>query len=298
MHKTIQTVNKAAETFLCDCVSINHDKIKSFKLTDADETNSYFSPPSYLSTITERSGTKEAYRIIHIFNAINASLQYSFFMSRPDIRFDGIDSAWVMRMIDETFAQYGVKSVTDVYRTKDSIIDRLMGSNITMLRSRIETIEELFQKLNFYDYSESYADVDTSIELLSGLICFKQDIFFKKGLLAVMMTNRMLPQLRSLYPYYAQAIDILPVPADYQIPAMLRHYGLIVFDDKLREKIDSDIYLQENSKEELAIRAAAVKACALIAENNGVSADVVDGWLFARKAKSGVGHHLCWTENY
>ena len=167
-----------------------------------------------------------------------------------------------------------------------------------MLRSRVETVEEVFAKLNFYEYGASYANVAVSIKMLKQLVCFKQDLFFKKGLFAVMMTGRMLPELKTAYPQYAAQLDLLPVPADYQIPKMLRHYGLIVFSEELEKMVENSVLLQENSEMELNIRAATVLACELIARRNGVSADDVDGYLFSKRKESRLKHHLCVTERY
>ncbi len=298
MHPVIETVYKAADTFMSDYVTINDEKIASFRIADVQESTRYFSMPSYLESMRKEIDPVVAYKIVHIFNAIQASLQYGFFTARADIRFDGIDSQWVVKMIDAVFAEFKVRSVTDVHRTKGRILEKLTASGITMLRSRVETVEEVFAKLNFYEYGEAYADADASLMLLSKLVCFKQDLFFKKGLFALMMTGRMLPELAENHPDYAEAVALLPVPADYQIPKMLRHYGLITLSDELEKMVENNISLPENSEPELSIRAATVKACKLIAERNAISADAVDAWLFAHRLESSLKHHLCVTEFY
>ena len=297
MKTILETITNAATEFMFGHVTLNEDAIKVFHI-DTKEGISYFSPPRYLASLLETVEKETAYKIIHIFNAINASLQYSFFTVRADIRFDGIDSQWVIKMIDEVFETLQVKTVTDVYRTKEQIIERLIGSNITLLRSRVETVEEVFGKLNFYEYGTAYADVSASMGMLKQLVHFKQDLFFKKGLFAVMMTGRMLPELKSAHPEYVSQLAILPVPVDYQIPKMLRHYGLIVFSEALEKMVEHNIILQENSEMELNIRAATVLVCGLIAKQNGVSADDVDGYLFSKRSESGLRHHLCVTESY
>ncbi|MCK5538183.1 MAG: hypothetical protein KAI79_15255 [Bacteroidales bacterium] len=298
MQQILQTINKASQTFMFGHVTLNEEKIAAFKLENVEGNSSFFNPPPYLQQLLKASEKEVAYKIIHIFNAINASLQYCFFTANTSTRFDGIDSQWIIKMIDGVFEEVRVTSVTDVYRTKDLVLERLIGSNITLLKSRVETIEEVFAKLNFYEYSEYYMDVAQSIQMLSKLVCFKEDIFFKKGLFAVMMTGRMLPELKAAYTNYAKELSILPVPADYQIPKMLRHYGLIEFSDVLGEMVDSSVLLQENSEMELNIRAATAQACRLISEVNGVSVDEVDAYLFMKRKESGLRHHLCVTVSY
>ncbi len=298
MQNILETIQKASKDFMFGHVVLNEEKIKVFKIEDQSSLETFFAPPEYLSSLLNSLEKEEAYKIIHVYNAINASLQNCFFIGNAQIRFDGIDSFWVMRMLDDVFKQHNVVSVRDIYKTKKSIIDTLIESNITLLRSRVETVEEVFNKLNFSEYSHLYADVDASIGYLKKLICFKQDTFFKKGLFAVMITGRMLPELKALYPMYKATMDQLPVPADYQIPKMLKHFGLIEFDSKLAIMLDDSVPLMENSEMELNIRAATVLACEKLAEVNRCSVDIVDAYLFVKRKECDALHHLCFTQSY
>lgn len=298
MKQILETIEKASQTFMFGHVTLNEKKIAEFRLDDVEDVNVFFEPPTYLKKLLETVEREVAYKIIHIFNAINASLQYSFFTANTKIRFDNIDSQWIIGMIDDVFEEFNVTSVTDIYRTKDLIVQRLIESNITLLKSRVETVEEVFSKLNFYEYAEYYADVGGSIQMLSKLICFKQDLFFKKGLFAVLITGRMLPELKTAHPAYNKQLSLLPVPADYQIPKMLRHFGFIEFSDTLAEMVDNDVILQENSEMELNIRAATVLACEMLAKSNDCSVDVVDAYLFMKRKECDALHHLCVTEYY
>lgn len=298
MQSILSTIERASNEFMFGHVTLNHEKIRDFKINDLRGVNDYFKPPAYLTRLLTTLDQHEAYRIVHVYNAINASLQYCFFMGNAHIRFDGIDSFWVMRMLDDVFKKVNVNSVTDIYRTKNEIINALIDSNITLLESRIQTVEEVFSKLNFYEYGDVYADINVSIAQLKKLVCFKQDIFFKKGLFAVMITSRMLPELKEVYSQYKSDLDLLPIPADYQIPKMLRHFGLIDFSDELSSLVDNNIPLMENSEMELNIRAATVQTCCVLAKENDVSVDDVDAWLFMCRKESMADHHLCVTINY
>ena len=133
--------------------------------------------------------------------------------------------------------------------------------------------------------------------MLKKLVCFKQDIFFKKGLFAIMISQRMMPELIKNKSYKKQLYS-LPVPADYQIPKMLRHFGLIEMSKELMTLIDTNSILGENSEMELNIRAATIKACSLIAKNNNISVDDVDAYFFMLRKEPDLKHHLCHTENY
>jgi len=298
MKNILETIQKASKAFMFGHVVLNEEKIKAFKIEDKKSIETFFAPPAYLGYLLKSLEKEEAYKIIHVYNAINASLQYCFFIGNAQMRFDAIDSFWIMSMLDGIFKKYEVTSVEDIYKTKESIINILISSNITLLQSRVQTIEEVFEKLDFKMYGNTYADIDASISNLKKLICFKQDIFFKKGLFAVMITGRMLPELQVFYPTYKAVLYQLPVPADYQIPKMLRHYGLIEFSNELASFVDNSIPLQENSELELNIRAATVLACEILAQSNVCSVDVVDAYLFMKRKECNALHHLCVTESY
>ena len=89
-----------------------------------------------------------------------------------------------------------------------------------------------------------------------------------------------------------------PVPADYQIPKMLRHFGLIEMSEELSLLVDSNEVLIENSEKELNIRAATIKACEIIAKKNSISVDDVDAYFFMLRKECKLNHHLCITTNY
>ncbi len=125
MVQILKTIDKASQAFMFGHVTLNEENITAFRLEDVEGISTFFEPPSYLKQLLKTSEKEVAYKVIHIFNAINASLQYSFFTANATIRFDGIDSQWVIKMIDGVFKEVNVRSVTDVYRTKELILERL-----------------------------------------------------------------------------------------------------------------------------------------------------------------------------
>jgi len=219
-------------------------------------------------------------------------------LGNSSVRFDGIDSFWVMNTLDRVFEKNNIQKTIDIKSIKDDITEVLIDSNITLLDTRIQTVDEIFEKLDFEEYGKNYLNINQSIKILKKLVCFKRDIFFKKGLFAIMITSRIIPKLRQNNNEYNQDILSLPVPADYQIPKMLRFFGLIEFSDQLTNKIESNEKLIENSEEDLNIRAATIKACELIAKNNNVSVDDIDAYLFMKRKETDLKHHLCVTTNY
>lgn len=297
MKEILQTTKKASDEFMLNHVTLDTDKINNFKIENIEETTKFFKPPAYLNSLYKVVPKKEVYQIIHVYNAINASLQYCFFLGNSTVRFDNIDSFWVMHMLDDIFKDAKITSVKDIKKLREKILTALINSNITLLDTRVATVNELFDKLNFEKYGKSYLDIKNSIQMLKKLVCFKKDIYFKKGLFAIMISNRMMPKLRN-NKKYKKELYVLPVPADYQIPKMLRHFGLIKMSKKLSLLIDSNEPILENSDKELNIRAATIKACAMIAKNNNISVDDVDAYFFMHRKESDFKHHLCVTTNY
>jgi len=79
MHTLLKTIEKATDSFMFGHVTIDKQKIEKLKIIKNDKTKEYFSLPPYLENMKQNISPEVAYQIIHCFNAIQASLQYSFF---------------------------------------------------------------------------------------------------------------------------------------------------------------------------------------------------------------------------
>ncbi len=274
-------------------VKIKFNNINKFKI---DYIPGFFDAPDYLDSLPD---TEETYEVIHVFNLIQASLQYCFFFGTANKRIDGIDSQWILRELDKVFRQVNIKCTQDIEANLiNKFADVLLKSNITLLKSRIETLKDVFDFCNFDLYGKAYNNVQSSIKMLKAIPSFKQDIFFKKGLFAIMMSNRMMPFLIDNNYDYSDSMNKLPVPSDYQIPKMLRHFELIEYSDELSQLIEDDKIIPENSKMELDIRSATIQAVELLAKSNNKSPNTVDAYLFSKRKSCHDKHHLTITTNY
>jgi len=298
MKKTIKTIKKYSNNFMLGHVTLNKKNINSFKIKNINKSSLFFKLPPYLNSLFKKKSKKKVYKIIHVFNVINASLQFSFFLGNSSIRVDNIDSSWIVNMLDKVFKKSKIENVHNIYHLKESIVKILIKSNIPLLNKRIISIEEIFNKLDFIEYGNSYLNINHSICMLKQLVSFKQDIFFKKGLFAILISSRMMPELKKINKSYKKELFLLPVPADYQIPKVLRYFKLINLSDDFLNIIESNTIIPENSNMELNLRAATIKACNKIAKNNNISVDDVDSYLFMIRKKIDLQHHLCITSNY
>jgi len=59
-------------------------------------------------------------------------------------------------------------------------------------------------------------------------------------------------------------LDKLTIFADYKLPQVLRHYGILEYEPRLAERIDNQELLQPGEEEEVELRAATIWACELL----------------------------------
>jgi hypothetical protein len=59
-------------------------------------------------------------------------------------------------------------------------------------------------------------------------------------------------------------LDKLTIFADYKLPQVLRHYGILEYEPRLAERVDNQELLQPAGEEEVEIRAETIWACELV----------------------------------
>ncbi|MGD0198175.1 MAG: queuosine salvage family protein [Solirubrobacteraceae bacterium] len=126
---------------------------------------------------------------------------------------------------------------------------------------------------------EAIASADGSAErfarqLASGMALFRDRPFYKRA--------QLLPTDLALAGVAAfDDLDKLTIFADNVVPHVLRCDGVLVYDDALAARVDSERLLQPG-REEREIRACALVACERLAERHGVAPRVLDNWLWNR----------------
>ncbi|MFT7433450.1 MAG: hypothetical protein ACI9TY_001085 [Alphaproteobacteria bacterium] len=100
------------------------------------------------------------------------------------------------------------------------------------------------------------------------------------------------------------AVDTeLTAYADYRIPQVLRHMGVLEYDDALALVVDSETLIDKCGPMEKFIRAATVIACQQLAKEAGVTEADVNAYLFLKTRDqafmNGIApFHLCVTIDY
>ncbi|MBC8737185.1 hypothetical protein F6X40_10230 [Paraburkholderia sp. UCT31] len=118
------------------------------------------------------------------------------------------------------------------------------------------------------------------------------DPFLKKALLAVSLLGA---QYRAAGVSVSQ--DLLCF-ADYQLPSVLRHLGVLEYAPSLAVSVGSRQLLARGGSEENSIRAATVVACEAIAQRFKVSAAEVDWFLWRQRKAPTAPFHLTTTTAY
>ena len=98
--------------------------------------------------------------------------------------------------------------------------------------------------------------------------------------------------------WFKREVEILPVPADYQIPKMLEGLGCINYSYLLSEKIQNGELISAGSIEECEIRAATMLAGRRLAELSGKTMCDVDTYLWLKRKEVDKPFHLTITTNY
>jgi hypothetical protein len=222
---------------------------------------------------------------IDIYNSImDSALQFCFWYGNSSIRINNHSSSEITRLVKEY--SYDIELLKKHIRlarfpnieSRTKIIDEIGPINTNRMRRIISIISNT-------------RDVDSILSTLTAEFdSFANDILLKKALLTVMSIHFKTGIIKDP--------EKILIPADYQIPKMLRHFGILKYSNELAYKVDNNILLLENSEEELAIRIQAIKAVKRIQDLSQVPSYMIDQILFHSRKNITSNHHLTITTSY
>jgi hypothetical protein len=136
------------------------------------------------------------------------------------------------------------------------------------------------------------AGVEQALLLSSAFPLAYGDAFIKKsqlavGLIVAQYRRAGIPCAESLFGF-----------ADYQVPAVMRHFGILEYSPALAAKVDARQLLEKGGEDEHAIRAATVIGCEMFAERYGVTAAETDWFFWLRRKAPERPFHLTETTAY
>jgi len=295
MNRIVESVWSLAREFMKNpsYVSFDKDKIGALGEKIKDELNVYSPLPEFWGfpkCISENDS--ERVRKLIYFELLASSVNYCYWYGKSKVRSNGSDSTKMYRLLEEVFTSLEEEAS---YSTWDQyvkvavvlFINKLAENRFPLVDQRIKHLEEV-SKLSWYG---DKLDPWNWIELLVLVPGFSKDLFLKRAILFLMQAYRRIG-------IFSEVMNRLPIPADYQIPKMLRYLGCIQYNDELSQKVDNEELISEGSLMECEIRAASIIACGLIADRAGCTCEVVDKYLWSRKEENLNPFHLTITSSY
>lgn len=221
-----------------------------------------------------------------------SAINYCFWYGRYDFR----------PMVGDSCTMYDV--IIDAVQNKfdgvvdpdfvNAIIDKLVFDRYPLIEERTRHLLEAAlgtQEFVMFVLMNRNNDVRIVLhELVRRYPGFASDMFLKRAFLFVLQLNRKLN--------FFKEINSIPVPADYQVPKMLEHFGCLRYKQVLRDKILSHTMITKYSLEEVSIRGGTIVVCDKLAELTGWNKSEIDSWLWLRRKECKKPFHLTITTDY
>ena len=187
-------------------------------------------------------------------------------------------------------------------------------TSIPLLEERYEIIKQLVQELKNIDDLSKALDSNNDIELLNNIINNfsnfndisiykgKKVYFFKR---AILLVGDLIENVKSIKKKVKNDSNMLGC-ADYKIPQVLRHLGILEYNEELAQIVDSKQQLKHDSEMEIEVRANMLYALELIKnklhqkgiEMNSTQIDNILWLLSKNKEFKAKPYHLTRTIYY
>lgn len=224
---------------------------------------------------------------------VASSINYCYWYGSHDIRPNGVSSSSMYIDVNEVFEN------TALYFNEriDLLINLLSLHRYPLLEERKRHLLELCEnnkaeKFTTMVCEDKYSGERLFHEMIEMFHGFSSDTFLKRAALFFIQLNRK-------YEWWEDDLmTILHVPADYQVPKILRYFGCIGYSDDLYNKVENNILIPKHSLEELQIRAATVKVCTMLQYSTGWTIAEVDTYLWTKRKLTDAPFHLTITTDY
>jgi hypothetical protein len=164
-----------------------------------------------------------------------------------------------------------------------------------LLEERIKHLDEL-NNANTLIFTSGIAKGMYSLEdglsfLIENFPGYASDIFLKRASLLFIQFFRR-------FGWFDDELFKLHVPADYQVPKMLEHFGCTSYSPDLYHKIQTGQLIPKNSREECEIRSATILTMKKLSELTGWNIAEVDAFFFLKRHEVKKNFHLTITTDY
>ncbi len=287
----VERVFEIAECFMKDSqqVFLNREEIK------------------YVSDVMMKEGKNKfpAKDISDVFKAcllelVGNSINYCYWYGRHDIRPAGSSSTRMYALLEPAFNWYknpGLPRINgQLSHNMDAFIHSLSINRFPLLEERIQHLKQLleFGEEFIAEIIDSHDDGDFDKQfkrLVTLFPGYSSDIFLKRASLFFLQLYRNLG-------WFEESMHKLHVPADYQVPKILNHYGCIKYSIDLTKAIKNNILITKHTQAECEIRSATILACRELSKLTGWNIADVDGWLWLQRKQATQPFHLTITTDY
>ena len=234
---------------------------------------------------------------------VASSINYCYWYGKSTIRPNNSSSTKMYELVEQSFSNYDPFSADTSFKACVSRLTKRLATNrFPLLEERVKHLTEVamvgehivqeihrgFINNQCKPETDGYRFVQPMIELLPG---FASDIFLKRLSLFFLQLYRKLG-------YYESMMEYLPVPADYQVPKMLKHFGCISYHPVLDAMVQNNDHISKGSLKECEIRAATVIVCQELQKETGWNISDIDSWLWLRRKECNDPFHLTITTDY
>lgn len=230
-----------------------------------------------------------------LYELIAGSINYQYWYGRYNIRPNNSGSTLMYKLLDESFHEVGNKLINPLENSRQAseiFIKKLLLYRFPNMENRIRHIREIFNTNSPISVPREEWKLDKFIEgVVTAFPGYGKDMFLKRVFLLCMMLHRRIK-------WFKDEIRKVPIPADYQIPRVLRSLHCIEYHSLLSVKVDGHELIPSGSLMECEIRAASVLACAQLAKHSGYSMCDVDTYLWLNRNECKEPFHLTVTTDY
>jgi len=245
-------------------------------------------------------------KIVELINyeLILDSINYNYWYGKGTIRPNGASSYELSKLLDKAFLQNHAKGYISAEIICNEVIDtfkeEITRERYPNLENRLRHLEQVRDAINRKAVTGSILgplsrneehDAEKTLRELMTIPSYASDMFLKRAFLFIIEMNRRMG-------WFKEDICKIPIPADYQIPKMLRSKGVLEYSTDLADKVNNHELIFSGSLMECEIRASAMEACRIVAEYAEVNMADVDTYLFANRKSCNDPFHLTITTDY
>lgn len=221
-----------------------------------------------------------------------SAINYCYWYGRHNVRPNNASSTAMYDLVDQSFPSN--LDDLDLRLALDILGQGLARERFPLLEERIRHLDQLMNSsLLVGDLVEKEGNPSYNYfeDLVIGFPGFASDMFLKRASLFFLQLYRTLG-------WFEDAMQWLPVPADYQVPKMLRHFGCFTYLDPLGTMVKQGALIPSGSLWECEIRAATIVVCKFLQVQTEWNISEIDSWLWLRRKECTDPFHLTITTDY